>query len=87
MALVLAVAVGAAIVLTSKKIHSRKKKKRALKAQKALQDSLHEGKATIDNATVHRHIDDLPAYHTESLPPYYAVDRRPMPRIDKQSMG
>jgi hypothetical protein len=80
----LILAIGAATYFTAEKVHDHKKKKRAMKAQKAPQNGLNEPALIIDDTTVHRlenilsyHKKDLPPYHKENLPPYHEKNLLP----------
>ena len=69
--MVLVLAIGAAVFFTAKGVHDHKKKKRALKAQRALKYGVAESISVVDDTTGHRALGSLPAYHNESLPAYH----------------
>jgi hypothetical protein len=83
----LIVAAAAGIVFAGQKVHERKKNKRALKAQDALQHGLVEEVSAIDGTMLHHQSDNLPAYHKENLPPYHTVNQHPAFRTNKQREG
>lgn len=82
------VALGFAVYFTAEKIHDRKKKKRALKAQAALQNDSADEISTIDDATEDDQMEEnLPAYSKENLPPYRRVDQHPAFKTNRQNEG
>jgi hypothetical protein len=64
------IAIGAIAYFTTEKVHERKQKKRALKAQEALDRGVVEELSAVDGTTDHSNNEDLPAYHKESLPAF-----------------
>ncbi|KIX03764.1 uncharacterized protein Z518_07317 [Rhinocladiella mackenziei CBS 650.93] len=64
----LILAVGAAIYFTAEKVRTHKEKKRASKAQEALQHGLVEPVSIIDDTTP---VGNPPPYHKGNLPPYH----------------
>ena len=79
------VAISVAIYISAVKVHDRKEKKRALKAQEVLQRGLVEELSSIDNTTGHLDNDHLPVYHKERVPPYHMEDQHPAFHNDKRS--
>ena len=69
--MVFILAIGAAVYFTTMGVRSHKKKKRALKAQRARKDRLAESVSTVDDITGNPALESLPAYHNESLPAYH----------------
>ena len=65
------IGIGAAIYVTAEKIHDRKEKKRALKAQATLQHDFIEDVSLINDTKVRRQMETLPFYHQEPLPAYH----------------
>ncbi|KAK2760695.1 hypothetical protein FQN54_001930 [Arachnomyces sp. PD_36] len=84
MASLVVIAVGAGIYVAAEKIHDRKEKKRALKAQQALEQDSFEKDSVIADATEPGKMDELPAYHQENLPPYQRVDQHPASKAAKK---
>jgi len=79
------VAIGFAIYISTAKIHERKERKRALKAQEALERGLVEELSTIDDAAGHLNNERLPVYHDARLPPYRIEDQHPTLHPGKRS--
>lgn len=61
---------GLAIYFTVRHVEKKKNKKRALKAQLALERSYAEGNSFIDNASPRSSHEEPPAYNNERLPAY-----------------
>jgi hypothetical protein len=77
----------AALIAGGEKLHQKRKKKQALKAQDASQHGPIEEVSIIDDETANQQTDDLPAYHKETLPPYHPLDEHPASRSNKQNVG
>lgn len=78
------IAIGIAVFYSTEKIRERKEKKRALKAQEALDRGLVEELSTVDDTTGHLNDEHLPAYHKENLPPYGMQDQHRAYQTDKR---
>jgi hypothetical protein len=79
------IAIGIAVYYSTEKIRERKEKKRALKAQEALDRGLVEELSAVDDTTGHLiNNEDLPAYHKENLPPYRMQDQHRAFQTDKR---
>lgn len=69
--------VGAAIYIIAHKVHDRKEKKRALKAQAASRHGPVVEVPIADDTGVSGQMEDLPAYQKEKLPAYQQIDEHP----------
>jgi hypothetical protein len=79
------VAIGVVIYISAAKVHESKEKKRALKAQGALERGLVEELSTIDDITDHLDNEHLQVSHKERLPPYHIEDQHLTFHTDKRS--
>jgi hypothetical protein len=69
--------IGAVIYVVAHKIHDRKEKKRALKANIGSRHGPVVEVPAIDDTEINGPIEELPAYQKEKLPAYHRLDEHP----------
>jgi len=69
------IAIGAIAYFTTEKVHERKQKKRALKAQEALDRGVVEELSAVDGTTDHSNDEDLPEYQMENQHPAFRNEK------------